>query len=155
MPKAEMRNAGKKKKVAQTTSRAAPENWLAWLDEHVRTVDPPTHWTNASAFMLVWYPHLRPKRPWAEGEANLKGLSLARLTVAQEAYDEECRDFWQELSIWENIIAPWGRARRVLKGLTAEQRQQLAALLSDSIFNLTDYQKCPTSAQMRPLSEVG
>lgn len=141
MPKAAMRNANKKKKVAQTTSRAAPGNWLAWLDEHVQTVDPPTQWTNAPAFMLVRYPDLRPKRPWAEGEANLKGLSLARLTAAQEAYDEEHQDFWRDVSGQERKLAALKASRRVLTKLNSGQRQQLAALVSDSILSIIEYPK--------------
>lgn len=132
---------GTKKTGARVASRTRPENWLAWLDEHVRTLDPPAHWINAPAFMLVRYSHLRPKRPWVEGDANLKGLSLARLTAAQEAYDDERQDFWRDVSSWESKITAWKGARRVLKGLTSEQRQQLAALLSDSILSFTEYRK--------------
>jgi hypothetical protein len=141
MPKEEIRNAEKKRKVAQTASRAAPENWLAWLDEQVRTVGPPTHWSNADAFVLVRYPHLRPKRPCAPEGTSLKGVPLPKLEVAQEAYDEECRDFWRDVASWESKITAWKRARRVLKGLTSEERQQLAALLSDSELSLHEYPK--------------
>jgi hypothetical protein len=63
----------------------------------------------------------------------------ARIEVAQEAYDEECQDFWRDVSSWESKITAWNGARRVLEGLTSAERQQLAALLSDSELSFHEY----------------
>ena len=88
---------------------AGPFNWLKDLDRVAATLPRATSWVDSyGPFMLARYPHLRPE------------------PVPGNAWEKTAA---QQFAEWESRIAHDRDAAACLKGLNAEQRTQLAALL--------------------------
>lgn len=118
-------------------ARQPPFNWLEWLDEVASRLPRPPTWREPySPFLLARYPHLRPQpapdNPRIQQECEAEQASAFRI--------------FQE---WEERIAKDKTTAVCLKGLSKEQRRQLAALLLDTRvkFEKKEYQNA--SAAMR------
>ena len=85
-------------------------NWLANLDMAAKTWEPLLHW-DYPRFLLARYPHLRP-----------------------DAEDQNRDPFFRILADWDAKISE--QAPEVTEGLDDEERQQLAALVLDSMVEL-------------------
>lgn len=86
---------------------------MAELSAKASNLPQAANWLTYPYLMYVRYPHLRPP--------------------------QDDKTFWQTLEKWETRIASHPKAKRALKNLNPELRQQLAALLVDIIADLETY----------------
>jgi len=103
-------------------------NWLKWFDGKATKLPRATRWLEPfDYFTLVRYPHLQPT-------SAIEDARLATGTVLGR------RVFLGSISEWESRIANHGDAQRVVDGLAPNQRQQVAALVIDSMADLENWQ---------------
>lgn len=95
-------------------------NWLDWFDGEAKKLPPATSWLGYSYFMFARYPRLRP--------VVLKAPNRSQLNLHAGH-----RAFRESLSEWLRQIQASREARDVLTGLSPCQRNQLAALVADSV----------------------
>jgi len=98
-------------------------NWLADLDRRAPKLVRATSWLNYPCFMFARYPRLQPSVGPAPGPTS-------------KHPEAGLETFQSLLTRWGQKIADHEEARRVLDGLSASQRSQLAGLLIDSMGDL-------------------
>ncbi len=126
-----------KGKETHQTQSVNPEvvNWLECLDAQARTLTPLQDWTSwDDYFLLVRYPHLQPISPPGPD------VSVLPPHVAKRLFENSKRVFCEMIADYEEEIAIHDKAKRALEDLTKEQRQQVAALLIDSISSFEIYE---------------
>src|SRR5262245_27594774 len=82
-------------------------NWLEYFDSQASTLPRASDWMKYSPFLYARYPQLRPE------------------SQVPENYEDICAHFRE----WEECISGSVDGFRILSGLSAEHRQQLAALM--------------------------
>jgi hypothetical protein len=101
-----------------------PFNWLDGLDREAATLPRATNWVEPyGPFMLARYTHLRPLPIPGNGHSQIL-CDSGEKTAAQR------------LAEWELRIAESNKAAVCLNGLGAGQRQQLAALVIETVCDL-------------------
>ena len=126
-----------KGKNTRQTQSANPEvvNWLERLDAHALTLTPLQDWTSwDDYFLLVRYPHLQPISPPGPD------VSVLPPHIAKVFFESSKRVFYEMIADYEEEISTHDEAKLALEELTKEQRQQVAALLIDSISSFEIYE---------------
>jgi hypothetical protein len=104
-----------------------PINWLTSVDERAAILPRAAHWLEYPYFLFARYPDLQPA-PVSQPKYRKIDFQSGR------------RVFEQALIKWEERLATHDKASRCLDKLSAEQRRQLAALISDCIANFEWYE---------------
>lgn len=91
--------------------RHSPVNWIKRIDEQVQQMRQATTWDDLSCFLKVRHPSLRPPT--------------------------DCPEFWD--SVRHQLLLLSKYTPDVLKGTSPKQREQLAALVLDSIGELDSH----------------
>jgi len=116
---------------------AGPLNWLQSLDEEAPGLERAWSWLEPyGPFMLTRYPDLRP-RPSAD-DPRSKCMCES---------GEACA--FRVLAEWESKIANHEEAAACFQGLNREQRQQLSALLIETMVAFEDYKQQGAGSLLR------
>lgn len=117
----------------QTASSSQPQrsdgqplfNWLAALDSCADQLKPARSWLAYPFFMRVRYPSLWPAT--SAEDPNPRMLAVMREMFIGELTKQEAR------------IASHKKGTAILRGLTADQRRQLAALVIDCVADFENH----------------
>jgi len=122
-----------RKKTHQTGSADSEAvNWLELSDAEASTLPPAKGWCNYPYFLQIRYPDLQPTPPSSAPKSQAEKTKLRLFKLEEEVFYETLSDFRTQIETHEE-------ASRAVEDLTEDQRQQVAALLVDSITSFENY----------------
>jgi len=122
-----------RKKTHQTGSaNSEAVNWLELSDAKASTLPRAKGWCNYPYFLQIRYPDLQPTPPSSSPTSQTGRVQHQLFKLEKEAFYETLSDFRTQIETHEE-------ASRAVEDLTEDQRQQVAALLVDSITSFEKY----------------
>ncbi len=122
-----------RKKTHQTQGADSEAvNWLELSDAEAPTLPRAKGWCNFPYFLQLRYPDLQPTPPSSSPTSQTGRIKHRLFKLEKQAFYETLSDFRTQIETHEE-------ASRAVEGLTKDQRQQLAALLVDSITSFEKY----------------
>ena len=117
--------SGAQKSSGQRGGKPLSTNWLARFDKTARKLPPTNSWLQPyDYFVLTRYPRLQPRDP------VLPDLPGGYRRGGRQTYE-------QQLQKQENVISE--KVPRALKGISAKQRREVAALVSGLTTRLEEH----------------
>jgi len=107
-------------------------NWLELSDEEAPTLPRAKGWCNFPYFLQIRYPDLQPTPLSGPPTSQTERIKHRLFKLEKETFYETLADFRTQIETHEE-------ASRAVEDLTEDQRQQVAALLVDSITSFEKY----------------